>query len=85
MSPNYKGSTTKDLRTYVLAHPNDDEAFYAFVDRKHQEIVNPIVIEPDAPDWDIKSQTIIQELIGKYNATLTFYAYISSQLCGDIP
>jgi hypothetical protein len=68
MSLNYKEMTTKELRDYVLANPNDDEAFYAFVDRKHQEVVNPIVIEPDDPDWDIKSQTIIQELISKHNA-----------------
>jgi hypothetical protein len=60
--------TTRELRAYVLANPDNDEAFYAFVDRKHQEVVNPIVIEPDDPDWDVKSQKIIQELIGKHNA-----------------
>jgi hypothetical protein len=68
MSLDYKEMTTKELRDYVLANQNDEEAFYAFVDRKHHEVVNPIVIEPDDPDWDIKSQTIIQELIGKHNA-----------------
>jgi len=33
MKPNFAAMTKADLRAYLVAHPSDQEAFYAFVDR----------------------------------------------------
>jgi hypothetical protein len=33
MKPDFKNMTRTDLRAYVIAHPDDKEAFYTFVDR----------------------------------------------------
>ena len=36
-NPNFQTMTLKELRIYVLSHQEDNEAFYAFVDRLHSE------------------------------------------------
>ena len=33
MKPNFSAMTKGELRTYVIAHPDDKTAFHAFVDR----------------------------------------------------
>lgn len=33
MKPNFAELTKADLRAYLVAHPNDQEAFHVFVDR----------------------------------------------------
>lgn len=33
MTPNFDKMTKTELRAYLVAHPNDRTAFYAFVDR----------------------------------------------------
>jgi hypothetical protein len=33
MKPNFLAMTKTQLRAYLVAHPNDQEAFHAFVDR----------------------------------------------------
>ncbi|MFB2881935.1 DUF6887 family protein [Floridanema aerugineum] len=35
--PNFKAMSQKDLQAYVLAHRDDREAFYAYVDKLHAE------------------------------------------------
>ncbi len=37
MKPNFKEMSRKQLRAYVLAHRDDDEAFYAYVDKINSE------------------------------------------------
>jgi len=37
MKPNFTAMTRKELRTYLLAHRNDEEAFFAYVDRSETE------------------------------------------------
>ena len=37
MKPNFKEMSRKELRAYVLAHRDDDEAFYAYVDKVNAE------------------------------------------------
>jgi hypothetical protein len=37
MKPNFHDMTKKELRTYVLAHRDDNEAFYAYVDKINAE------------------------------------------------
>jgi hypothetical protein len=35
--PDFQTMSQKDLRAYVLAHRDDQEAFYAYVDKLHAE------------------------------------------------
>ncbi|MGA7954421.1 MAG: hypothetical protein WCA07_12970 [Gloeobacterales cyanobacterium] len=35
--PNFQTMSQKDLQNYVLAHREDQEAFYAYVDKLHDE------------------------------------------------
>jgi hypothetical protein len=35
--PNFEAMSQKELQRYILAHREDQEAFYAYVDRLHQE------------------------------------------------
>lgn len=35
--PNFQDMSQKELQTYVLAHRDDQEAFYAYVDKLHAE------------------------------------------------
>lgn len=35
--PDFKTMSQKDLHAYVLAHRDDQEAFYAYVDKLHAE------------------------------------------------
>ncbi|MBE9037681.1 DUF6887 family protein [aff. Roholtiella sp. LEGE 12411] len=35
--PNFQAMSQKELHDYVLAHRDDQEAFYAYVDKLHNE------------------------------------------------
>jgi hypothetical protein len=35
--PNFQSMSQKELQRYVLDHRDDQEAFYAYIDRLHQE------------------------------------------------
>lgn len=35
--PNFQAMSQKELQNYVLAHRDDQEAFYAYVDKLHME------------------------------------------------
>ena len=35
--PNFQSMSQKDLRDYVMAHRDEPEAFYAYVDKLHSE------------------------------------------------
>ncbi len=35
--PNFQAMSKRDLQVYVLAHREDQEAFYAYVDRLHRD------------------------------------------------
>lgn len=39
IKPNFQEMTGKDLRSYMLAHRDDDEAFYAYMDKVYESIV----------------------------------------------
>lgn len=34
--PNFKAMTSQELKRYVLSHRDDDEAFYAYVDKVNE-------------------------------------------------
>ncbi len=46
MKPDFQSMSMKELRTYVLEHREDDEAFYALVDRRRAANPNPILYPP---------------------------------------
>lgn len=35
--PNFEAMNRKDLHNYILAHRDDQEAFYAYIDKLHAE------------------------------------------------
>jgi hypothetical protein len=35
--PKFQAMSQKELQNYMLAHRDDQEAFYAYIDRLHQE------------------------------------------------
>ena len=35
--PNFQAMSQKDLHNYILAHRDDQEAFYLYVDKLHKE------------------------------------------------
>lgn len=52
MKPNFQEMSLKELRTYVLEHREDEEAFHAMVDRYNVEYLNrttyPVPNTPEA-------------------------------------
>ena len=36
-NPNFQAMSQKELHSYILAHRDDQEAFYAYVDKLHKE------------------------------------------------
>nr|MBA3922444.1 hypothetical protein [Nostocaceae cyanobacterium] len=45
--PNFQQMPMEQLKAYVLAHRNDDEAFHAYIDRRRAASINtvPMTIE----------------------------------------
>lgn len=46
MKPNFQEMSKKELRAYVLAHRDDEEAFYALADKISAETANKVPIPP---------------------------------------
>lgn len=46
MKPNFQEMSRKELRTYVLAHRDDNEAFYALADKISAEAANKVPLPP---------------------------------------
>ena len=46
MKPDFQKISMKELRTYVLEHREDDEAFYALADRRRAANPNPVLYSP---------------------------------------
>ncbi len=66
MKPDFNTMSIAELRTYLLANPNDDEAFYQLADRleltPNETDLYPI---PDTPENIAIMETAIQEQIKK--------------------
>ena len=66
MKPDFDTMSKTELKAYVLAHRNDDEAFYKYADRlkaaSQNQIWHPCPNTPE--DWE-KTADLIQEQIGK--------------------
>ncbi len=64
--PDFKAMNQKDLHAYVLAHREDEEAFYAFVDKLHAE-ANWVEMPPLESAEDLDSYPEFLERIRNNN------------------
>jgi len=66
MKPDFNSMSKAELKAYVLAHRNDDEAFYKLVDRykadSKDQVWHPCPKTPE--EWE-KVPELIQEQIEK--------------------
>lgn len=46
MKPDFQNMSMKELRAYVLEHREEDEAFYALIDRRKAANPNPVLYSP---------------------------------------
>lgn len=53
MKPNFQAMTRKELLRYILEHRDDDDAFYAFMDKTHAEPPTEVYPAPQSID-DLK-------------------------------
>lgn len=57
---NYNSMTDQELKRYVLEHRDDNEAFYAYVDRS-RAAGRLITIDPTDPEWEAKTLAKMQQ------------------------
>ncbi|WP_194074498.1 DUF6887 family protein [Synechocystis salina] len=50
MNPKFAEMNFKSLRTYVIEHQDDDEVFYAFVDRLKANLSSRVYPPPNTPE-----------------------------------
>lgn len=60
---NYAAMSDQELKRYFLTH-RDNEAFYAYIDRRHSRSRGAIV-EFDDPAWEEKIIAVIQAQLEK--------------------
>lgn len=56
---NYAAMSDRELKQYILTHRNDQEAFYAYMDRRRSR-PDKTAIEFDDPDWEEKIISVIR-------------------------
>lgn len=56
---NYAAMSDLELKRYILSHRDDQEAFYAYMDRRHSRS-RQTAIEFDDPAWEEKVLSVIQ-------------------------
>ena len=66
MKPDFAAMSRKELREYLLAHREDEEAFFAFVDRSEAE-ANWIELPPVESIEDLQN---FPEFLKKLNSRL---------------
>ncbi len=49
----YTTMSDQELKQYLIAHKDDQDAFYAYMDRRHSRS-NKVSIAYDDPEWDNK-------------------------------
>ena len=49
----YRKMSDQELKQYLIAHKDDKDAFYAYMDRR-QSRTNKVSIAYDDPEWDSK-------------------------------
>jgi hypothetical protein len=65
MKPNFQEMPIDELKAYVLQHREDDEAFYAFIDRREAENPHPTVYPyPNTPETIAIMREAIHKRLG---------------------
>lgn len=63
--PNFETMTSQELKRYFLSHREDDEAFYAYVDRLHKQsdrtVYPPLKSLADMENYPEVIETMRQE------------------------
>jgi quinol monooxygenase YgiN len=49
----YESMSDQELKRYLIEHRDDQEAFYAYMDRRYARSYRE-AISPDDPDWETK-------------------------------
>lgn len=62
----YASMTLDEAKRYFLEHRDDQEAFYAYMDKLRRS-GRAIVIDPTDPDSEAKAIAQIQERLGQVN------------------
>jgi hypothetical protein len=62
MSVDYSSMSDRELKRYMLDHRQDNEAFYAYMDRRAARPAAE-TISPNDPDWDAKLSAAIERQI----------------------
>lgn len=63
--PDFSSMTKNELRTYVIAHPEDKTAFHAFVDRFTSEASTEIYDIPKSNAEMEEVETLIRQKLGQ--------------------
>ncbi|GAB4205803.1 MAG: hypothetical protein Fur006_62320 [Coleofasciculaceae cyanobacterium] len=63
---NYAAMSDRELKRYILTHRNDQEAFQAYIERRHSR-PHRTTIEFDDPAWEEKVVSAIQAQLGTNN------------------
>ena len=65
MKIDFDAMTKAELRAYLISHPNDQDAFYMFVDRFTSEATSPIFNMPKSPDEIKEIEQLIYQKIAQ--------------------
>jgi hypothetical protein len=56
--------TLDEAKRYFLEHRDDQDAFYAYMDKLHQS-GRAITVDPTDPDSEVKAQAAIQQKLDR--------------------
>ncbi len=66
MKPDFESMSAAELRTYLLSHRDDDEAFYKLVDRLEADNDEAVLYPcPDTPENIAIMEKAIREYVNK--------------------
>lgn len=60
---NYAAMSDQELKSYLVTHKDDKEAFYAYMDRRKSRVSDP-AIKLNDPAWEEKIIAVIQKQLG---------------------
>lgn len=69
MKPDFTTMTKVELRAYVVAHPGDRSAFYAFVDRFTANASSETFAVPQSPDEVEAIEKLVQQKVEQLKMT----------------
>jgi hypothetical protein len=62
---NYAAMTDEQLKQYLLDHRDDQDAFHAYLDRRHSR-ARSIIARLDDPDFEAKLQAAVREQVQRF-------------------